>query len=333
MVDLPQFRDETLEACDRALEDRYNNERTERPYLGMSGVGAECARQLWYRFRWIADERYDARSIKRFDDGHRTEELAVSRLQELGTLIVRPVDPTTGKQFEFKDFGGHFLGHSDGDISGLIEAPKTPHVLEIKCVSEESFAKLEELIALQGEKSALRHWNATYYGQAQLYMLYGAFTRHFLVVLTPGGRRWTSVRTEFDKTTAMALRSRAEHIIFSERPPERLCSGPDFYQARWCPFSDVCFHDAALAKRSCRSCTHATPERDGTWSCVSAHARDSGRGKLTSTVEGQRMGCEDHRFHPLLLWDRELEAVEGGRVIYRSPDGESKWIDEGPSNE
>ena len=327
MVELPQFRDRTLVSCDQAYENRYNEGRSERPYLGMSAVGGECARQLWYSFRWMKREVYDIASIKRFADGHLTEEVAIDRLMENAALVVEPVDPITGEQFGYQDFGGHLRGHMDGKISGLIEAPKTQHVLEIKAVGEKNYRKLAKIIEEVGEKAALQKWNAVYYGQAQLYMFYGALTRHFTVVCSPGGREWTSIRTDFCKADAEAIRTKAETIIFNERPPERVATSSDFYLCRFCPSAELCWTDPTKADRTCRGCAHTTPERKGGWSCAL-------RPKEVLSENLQRQGCGAHAHHPSALWDREAEATEWDianlrhNITYRLKDG-TMWTDKG----
>jgi hypothetical protein len=292
----------------------------ERPYLGMSAIGTSCARRLWYRFRWVKRTPFEARTLKKFRDGHSAEAMVVRQLQQCEWLDVIACDPHTGEQREFKDFAGHFLGHSDGEITGIVEAPKTPHCLEVKAT--EKIEELKAAIVEHGEKDALRHWWPEYYAQAQCYMGYGDYTRHFLVATTPGARDWVSLRTDFDKGVFHSLRSRAEFIIFTERPPERICPKASFFEAHWCEHAPVCFGDPTTAGRNCRTCMHVTPERDGTWSC--AHPVMGG----PLGVAQQRLGCGQHRYHPHLLHDRTPVREQGGNVTYQLASG-GEWTDEG----
>lgn len=295
-----------------------------RPYLGMSSIGTSCARRLWYRFRWVKRTAFDARTLKKFRDGHSAEALVIRQLQECDWLDVISHDEN-GEQREYKDFCGHFLGHQDGEITGILEAPKTPHCLEVKAT--EKIEELKQCIVEHGEKEALRHWWPEYYGQAQCYMGYGGYTRHYLVACTPGARDWTSVRTDFNKTVFEGLRSRAEYVIFSEKPPTRMCPKAAHYEAHWCEHAAVCFGDPTTAGRHCRTCMHVTPERDGTWSCAAGTWAKNGN---VITLPGQRVGCPLHRYHPDLLDDRKVVAGSALAMRYELASG-GEWIDEGPT--
>lgn len=188
MAALPEFVCPTLASADRALVEGQDMRR--RAYLGMSAIGGACSRALWYQFRWAWSVRFDATTLKRFEDGHRSEDLAVARLKQLPGLTVHETDEAGG-QWGFKDFGGHFSGHMDGVCLGLVQAPKTWHVLEIK--ASEKWQDLDKARRKVGEKSALAEWNPVYYAQAVLYMDYAGIDRHWLVCVSPGGRRWTAV--------------------------------------------------------------------------------------------------------------------------------------------
>lgn len=323
MAPLPPIRDRTLLLCDRRLEE-IEAATQERPYLGMSAAGNECSRELWYRFRWCKRIPFNARTLKKFRDGHAAEAMVVRQLQQCEWLDVIAHDEH-GEQKEYVDFCGHFIGHQDGEITGLIEAPKTPHCLEVKATKLEKFEELKACIVEHGEKDALRHWWPEYYAQGQLYMLYGDYTRHFLVVCTPGGREWISVRTDFNRDVAMGLRSRAEYIIFAEKPPQRLCPRADFFKATFCDYATACWGDPTKNPRHCRTCMHVTPERDGGWSCGMQPV--DGKPGILSLPE-QRAGCPLHRFHPDLLHDRKVVAGSALAMRYELTSG-GEWIDEG----
>ncbi len=312
MALLPQTADPTLDAADRALEKRQ--ERRGRPYLGMSAIGAECPRQLWYGFRWAQAQSFGAATLKRFEDGHATEAVAIARLRGVEGLELHDV-AEDGRQFGFTDLGEHFRGHMDGVVLGLLQAPKTWHVLEIKATAEKKLAELRKAIETRGEKHALRAWNPVYYAQAVLYMDYAGLDRHYLVACSPGARDWHSVRTDADPAEALLLKAKAERIIFSDRPPAR-AGRPETLICRWCDYANIC-HEGASAERNCRTCLHSTPEQEVGWSCA--------RWRTDLDIEDQARGCERHLFIPDLVPGEQIDADQD-RVSYRMPDG-SVWVD------
>jgi hypothetical protein len=142
-----------------------------------------------------------------------------------------------GTQYGF-DYG--FLkGHYDGIILGILQAPATPHIFEVKCCNEKKFNELQKLAFEFGEKKALEKWDKTYYAQAVLYMYAEKLTRHYLVCATPGGRDMFSVRTEANPTFAEALIEKAKRIETAKEPPERQWK-KDFYMCKFCRYRGIC---------------------------------------------------------------------------------------------
>jgi hypothetical protein len=315
MVSLPQPGDATLDLADQVLE-QTENSVPHRPYLGMSAIGAPCDRALWYGFRWASPKRFDAATIKRFADGHATEAVAIARLKAVDCLEVHDISPDTGRQFGYEDHRGHFKGHMDGAILGLLQAPKTWHVLEIKAVSDTKLRELEKAMEKVGEKLALRAWNETYYAQAVLYMDYAGLDRHYSVVCTAGGRRWMGIRTNADPIEAKRLRSRALSIIVSDNPPPKISESPDWYICKWCDHSAIC-HEGERPQIHCRTCLHASPADAGEWHC--------GRWNNAPSLETQRQGCPNHLFIPSLVAGDQVDAGHDW-VEYRMPDG-STFVD------
>ena len=315
MVALPQLSDPTLEAADRALEAQALLEPP-RGYWGLSSAGEECARKSWYSFRWAWPSNFDATTLKRFADGHRTEALIVSRLKMAPGVVVEEVDPTTGQQFEFIDIDGHAKGHSDGRIRGLYQAPKTPHVLEIKCVNDKKQAELVKLVETVGEKNALRAWDMTYYVQHILYMYYEKYTRGYLVAASPGGRSWVSVRTNSDDVEAQRQLIRARVIIYSDTPPAPAYKNAEFYKCRWCQYKDLCW-GKELPKRNCRTCMFSRPVDNGQWQCTKFDQE--------IPLEQQRKTHECHRYIPDLVHSEQIDAAEDGEWVQYSD-----YVDRGP---
>lgn len=313
MVALLDYRCPTLEAADNALADQQS--RSRRGHLGMSQIGAPCDRALWYSFRWAAQPNFDAPTLKRFEDGHASEAVVVARLKKVPGINLHEVDEN-GEQFRFEDFGGHFSGSCDGAVLGIVQAPKSWHILEVK--ASEKWADLDKARKAVGEKGALLQWNATYYAQAVLYMHYAGLERHYLVAASPGARKWTAVRTNADPVHAETMRQRAERIIFTDEAPARI-GDETYFQCRWCDFNEIC-HQQAGADRNCRTCLHISVERDGAWRCT----------RFTKVLDkdAQERGCGDHRYLPSLVPFEQIDAQEWG-IVYRRPDG-SEWVDRGP---
>lgn len=305
MAVLPKLnQDPTLEAVDRAIEAKGNDE-TPRRYLGMSSIGRPCERELWYGFRWCSLPSFDADSLKRFDDGHHGEDVQAERLRLVDGITMLTTDPRKpGEQFGYSDLGGHFCGHMDGAILGLLQAPKTWHVWEHKQTAENKLNKLAKLKDENGEKLALAEWDETYHSQAVLYMHYSDIDRHYLTDSTPGGRKTISCRTDKDPVKAKELITKAKRIINANEPPPGISDNPGWYQCKWCSHQDVC-HDDAVPEVNCRTCCHATPIIDGEngeWRC----ARHN---NLAIPEEFQRVGCEDHVFIPALIhWAKTIDA-------------------------
>ena len=254
----------TLQALDTELEMRQ--ETKPRPYLGGSSIGDECSRKLWYGFRWYKTITFEAATLRKFDDGHRTEDLMAERLRMIPGVDLETHDPITGKQFGFVEIDGHFRGHSDGFILGIKEAPNSRHVWEHKAVGDPVYKKVLKAIKDHGEKAALEKWNDVYFGQAQIYMKLFDCKRHFMTVTTAGGRDHLALRTEYNPKYADHLLDKAAKIIGSSSPPPRISNDRTFFKCKWCDYSAIC-HDKAAPEITCRSCVHSYPSEKGTWAC------------------------------------------------------------------
>lgn len=281
MAKIPDPIDPTLAAVDEALEAEQDTKP--RPYLGASSIGDPCSRKLWYSFRWAAPKKFEARTLRLFEDGHRGEALMVERLSKVPGLMISVLAPD-GRQWGISDHEGHFRGHCDGFIKGLLQAPETPHVWEHKVCNEKKQAQLVKLKHEHGEKEALAHWDAIYYAQAQVYMHKFELTRHYLTCSSPGERTTVSVRTNYNWNHADALMAKAKDIITSDQPPTRLSEDPTHWLCKWCDYHSVC-HSAEPMAANCRTCVNSYPDRDATWSCHK-------HGALS--IEKQHEGCDDY---------------------------------------
>lgn len=305
--------DPTLDAVDRAIEQMAALEKP-RPYLGMSEIGEECNRRIWYSFRWIYKWKRKAFLVKCAERGNKAEILQAERLRMVeGVNLI--TENENGKQFEFIDCNGHFKGHCDGTISGLLQAPVTTHIWEHKEKEEKFINKLRKLKSELDEKSVLREWDPTYYAQAILYMFYKGLTRHYLTATTPGGRETESIRTNEDFAFALQLKAKAQRIIDARNPPEKIGDAA-FFKCKICNYKEVC-HQNEMPDRNCRSCLHSTPVEDGAWHCA--------RFGKKLTFDEQLAGCPAQLFIPSLVPGKIISAIETS-IKYQMSDG-SVWED------
>lgn len=294
MADISDNTDPIVAAIYRAYEAKYGNEKA-RPYLGASVIGRECARALWYGFRWARPEQFDGRLYRLFQTGHLAEPRFVADLRAIGATV-HDVDPATGAQFSFSDLGGHFRGNMDGCATNLPTGGKKWTVLEFKTHSSKSFAKLT--------KDGVRKAKPEHWTQMNTYMGWSGMTRALYLAVNKDTDELYSERLEFNAIEFERTKVKAESIIFGEQPPAKISDDPKFFLCAWCTFNGVC-HGHQVPNVSCRTCVHSTPERegDGRWSCVKWKA-DS------IPIEHQRTGCDQHLPLPFLL--TYAEAVDAG---------------------
>jgi len=270
-----------------------------RGYLGASAIGAPCERQLWYSFRDCTAESFEGRLYRLFNRGHLEEPRFVEELKGIG-CEVHEVGPD-GKQFEIALFGGHFKGHCDGVALGIPEAPNTWHLLEMKTSNTKDFNKLKQ--------EGVEKFKPQHFDQMQIYMAELGLDRALYLAVCKETDELYTERVRKDSKAVQRIKDRAERVIFSNTPPERISEKSDFYLCKWCAAQDLCHNqgDSALPvpALSCRQCCHASPERDGTWTCA--------KGNAFGTV------CEHHLTLPGLIdWADPTDSMkndDGSDVI------------------
>lgn len=279
--------------------------------LGASQIGHECERRLWYGFRWATGgEGFDGRMLRLFNRGHREEAVFVQELRGIG-CDVRDIDPATGEQFEFKGVHGHFVAKIDGVALGIPEAPKTWHNAGFKTINAKGHAALVKADSVLAAKPE-------HYAQSQMEMHLSGLTRTLYLSVCKDDDSLYSERIRYDEAFATALVEKAERVVFAPEPLPGISTDPAHYKCKTCPAFNLC-HGTAAPAVSCRTCIHATPEKDGDgrWSCALAPGQDI-------PFDVQQRGCPSHRFIPALLrnWGEAVDASEAeGWILYRAADG------------
>jgi hypothetical protein len=244
--------------------------------------------------------------LRLFETGMREEERLVRDLRRTGATVL-DTDPETGRQWQVTALGGHFGGAMDAVAIGLLEAPKSWHVVEFKTHNRKSFAALSR----EGVLSAKPQHAA----QMQVYMHLAGITRAMYVAVCKDTDEIHIERLRGDPAAGQRLLAKAKRVIDAARPPAKISEDPAWWQCRLCDHHDHC-HGERPAERNCRTCLHSTPA-DGGWICE--------RWKRTLSSSEQRRGCPFHLFVPDLVPGEPVDAGEDW-VAYRLADG-SVWTD------
>lgn len=302
MTAIPDPTNHLVAAIDKAHENRAERPR---PHMGCSMLGEPCERKLWLSFRWATPEKFSGRILRLFRRGQLEESTVVSDLRSAGCHVT-----DTGESQSRVDFGCHVSGSIDGIIkSGVPEAPKKPHVLEIKTHSLKSFNELE---AKGVQLAKPLHW-----AQMQVYMLGAGVDRALYYAVCKDDDRIYTERVRLCEESAEAFVTRGQRIALTERMPEPIAgASPSWYVCKFCPYYNFCHQSKTTTQANCRTCAHATPKSDGTWHCA--------RWNDTIPTEAQHNGCDSHVLHPDLVpwtmtsasgdWSAVYE-IDGKQVI------------------
>lgn len=316
MTALPSLASPTVLAVEEAVAAAATTRQSRR--VSPSAIG-KCQRHLWYRFRWAHEpEGFEPRMLRLFETGHLEEARMIAWLQGAG-VTVEAVDPETGEQWAVEALGGHLFGYLDGIATGIVEAPKTAHLLECKTHNAKSFAQLQRVgVAIAKPEHV---------AQMQVYMHLKGLTRAFYLAKNKDTDELYAERVEYDPTDAGRLMLKAEQIVRTSTPPPKLTESADHFGCRFCPSRVVCHENGfenAMVPRNCRTCLHSTAceDGDGRWHCARHDI-------YHLTLEQQEQGCPNHLYLPGLVPGEQVDADAAGEwVEYRLADG-STWRDAG----
>jgi hypothetical protein len=304
---------QTISAIEAEIEARNRANKRPSYRLGMGVLGSECERSIFYAFRGVLKPNFSAQTLRIFQDGHHQEAEMAGYLKLMPFIQLFDRDPQNPtQQIACEGCAGHLKGYLDGMIKGILEAPATWHVWEHKCVNDKKFDELEKLKDSVGEKNAFREWDFKYYIQGMMYCMKQAVPRHYLTVSTPGGRRWTSCRTNANDTIAHQWEEIAGNIIFSNTIPNRIADKPESFKCRFCDYSRICHH-ADIPLVSCKTCLYRQPVMNGEFMC---QKRNEPLDKMALDTS-----CDNHLFLPQLLSAIKTIEVFEDFVLYENESG------------
>lgn len=288
--------------------EKKNSLHRPRPYMGISSLGHSCDRWLWLQFRWAVIPTFPGRVLRIFRRGHNEEDVVVADLMAVGLDIHE-----TGDSQHTVHGGCHVEGHMDGVIrSGVPEAPKKPHILEIKTHNAKSF---KELLASGVMESKFEH-----YVQMQIYMLLSQIDRALYVAVCKDDDQMYTERVRLEPLIAKKYLERGHRLALVDHLPPPLSS----FECEWCSAYSFCHQIRKTNQVNCRTCAHSTPKADGTWFCE--------RWAEPVPTSDQYLSHRCHCFHPdLVPWQLDLEHttewtaawVMDGTTVLNGEDGYS----------
>lgn len=268
--------------------------------MGASIIGHPCPRYIWLTWRWARTPEFPGRVLRLFDTGVREETRLIEELKGIGAEVWER-DPQTGDQWRVSACSGHFGGSMDGVAKGLPEAPKTPAVLEFKTHSHKSFT---DLINKQVRQSKPQHFD-----QMTVYMGLMELDRALYMAVDKDTDDIYTEWVHFDEERFQQIMAKAQLLIDSAEPPEKISNDPSFWQCKFCNFHALC-HGGIAAEANCRTCCHSTPAAEGQWLC-------NVKGNKSLSHQEQLTGCSMHLMMPPLV--PYAEPIDGGQawVMYR----------------
>lgn len=238
-----------------------------RTHLGCSSIGKECSRELWYDFRWIFRKPFDGRMQRLFQRGHREEDRVFEYLRGIGCTVWEfdeSLDHSLSKEKRQIKVSAHH-GHFGGSVDAVIKLPERYGVSEPLLLSVKTSAT-GSLFSKYDEKGLQQH-KPVYFAQECSYgKLMGIKFALFFVANKNDDDIYMEV-VELNEDVGDTMLNKAERIIFSDKPPERISMNPTFQTCQYCDKKAVC-HMGEKAEKNCRSCKHSSPVENKEWFCA-----------------------------------------------------------------
>lgn len=243
----------------QAIDHEYaqKNNSGHRSHIGISQIGKECDRAVWYMFNKCKTIVHEGRMLRLFQFGHDAEQEFAKLLQSVGFRVYTE-NPQTGEQWHVQDpenffFSGSLdtVAVSPDDIEFHGVEKNTPYIIDYKTVSQTSFN--------QFVKHGLFKWRIEYYAQLQCYMGFSdqlgkkPVRKAMIFVFNKNNHEIHTECVDFNPDYFEAMREKAKLIVQSEKPPMRISDDPDNFKCRFCDYKDIC-HDGFMSEPSCRNC-------------------------------------------------------------------------------
>lgn len=209
--------------CKKIEKVQSRDDRQTRDYIGASGIGAECPRQIWYEYKGTKAEEVPTKTRRTWAIGRHLEGLVLDWLTEAGIEIDRTWYDLEAKEMPF------FRGHVD---SVWIKKGKPFAIIEIKTAKDASF----NIFVKKGVQS----WNPQYYAQIQSYMGMSGIHNAYILALNKDNSEISDELVTFDEGFYQQLCRKAFLIANTDSIPPRINNSPLWFLCKMCKFNKVC---------------------------------------------------------------------------------------------
>jgi hypothetical protein len=278
-----------LEKVLPAMKDAYRGveDIPFRTHLGASVIGGECARHIWYGFRWSHAPVFKGRILRLFNRGHLEEARFIAMLLTIGCEVYQHDEQ--GNQFRISDVGGHLGGSGDGVAMGVPDVPAGyATLLEFKTHNDKSFKKL----VAEGVRCA----KFEHYVQMQMYMRKMGIVYGLYMAVNKNDDSVHAEIIVLDSSVGDQFIDRARNIILMPEAPKRISESPGWFACSWCDHKAIC-HQHKMPERNCRTCTFSDANADGNWYCLNPlNNTQSPEGVKVMTLDKHKQyaGCDNY---------------------------------------
>jgi hypothetical protein len=254
-----------------------------RPHLGMSQIGDDCKRKLFYSFRWFLNE-IEPRVRRIFEDGNIFEREALKMMAD-NPFKVWATKPD-GTQFRaISSLNKHFQGSIDAVFKGIPGDPETPYLGEYKTYNKTRFNKLE--------KDGVKKNDPKYYAQIMCYLVEMKLKKClFIAKCKDDARIYHEILTD-DEAYIMheALEARAGQIVEGKITDFDRFEATDF-RCKMCSYKNIC-HKNKEPEKNCRTCIYSEALEDGTWIC-NFNYEGGGTNAYVMNYDRQLLACDHY---------------------------------------
>lgn len=228
-----------------------------RSHLGASGIGKECARSIWYDFRWMHQSKFDGRMLRLFNRGHLEEGRFIAMLLMIGCQVYQ--QDAKGEQFHITGAEGHFGGSGDGIAIGLPDLPEnTTALCEFKTHNDKSFQELKA--------KGVREAKFEHYVQMNVYLLKMHIGVALYLAVNKNNDELYGEIVVLNTEVAEQFIDRGQQIVWLKEPPKKINESAGFYKCRFCDNRGIC-HLGEQPEVNCRTCKFSDPAENKTWVC------------------------------------------------------------------